>query len=71
MNEHDGILPENWTVEEAEDGILCLMDEDGFMVLTKPNHTEIFRRLSAAMHWHSGNSDSSEDQPKKVIAAEA
>jgi len=65
------MLPENWTVEETDDGILCLLDEDGFMVLTKPNHAEIFRRLSAAMHWHSGNAEPSEDEPRKIVTAEA
>ena len=71
MTTQDRMLPEDWTVEEADCGTLCLMDEDGFLVLTKPNHIEIFRSLSAALHWHSGNATLPEDKPKKVKAAEA
>ena len=71
MMPENSMLPDDWTVEETDSGALCLMDEDGFMVVTKPNHPEMFRRLGAALHWHGENAVPDQPKTKRTTVADA
>ena len=71
MSSGENILPEGWTVKETDCGTICLLDEDGFLVASRPDYDEVFRRLSAALHWASQNASPTKSKAKKVKTAEA
>lgn len=71
MSAETSTLPEDWTIEETDCGTTCLMDEDGFLVTSTPDYDEIFRRLSAALHWHSQNAGPVEQKIKLLKIADS
>tara|TARA_R100000008_G_scaffold77968_1_gene58682 strand:- start:304 stop:513 length:210 start_codon:yes stop_codon:yes gene_type:complete len=65
------MLPEGWTVRQTDCGTTCLIDEDGFLVASRPDYDEVFRRLSAALHWASQNASPTNAKIKKQKPAKA